>query len=150
MGKILGMDDEEPTLHKLGAKLALRYDQMLADSIEGIDPKLGFSGLRGIIESTFVQLTGRDFRQTRRALSKGIDFSDAEIARFIGTFLDEMASVPTVLTEGTVSPTHPGVTWVDLDRYCRLQAGKSLRETVASVVAARRRATAGRRATSAA
>lgn len=150
MGKILGMDDEEPALHKLGAKLALRYDQMLADSIEGIDPKLDFSGLRGIVESTFVQLTGRDFRQTRRALSKGMDFSDAEIARFVGAFLDEHSSVPTVLTEGGVSPKHPGVTWVDLDWYCRLQAGKSLRETVASVVAARRRATASRRSTSAA
>jgi hypothetical protein len=150
MGKILGMDNEDEALHKLGAKLALRYDQMLADSIEGIDPKLDFSGLRGIVESTFVQLTGRDFRQTRRALSKGMDFSDAEIARFVGAFLDEHSSVPTVLTEGGVSPKHPGVTWVDLDRYCRLQAGKSLRETVASVVAARRRATASRRSTSAA
>ena len=150
MGKIRGMNQEDPALHKLGAKLALRYDQMLSDSIEGIDPKLDFSGLRGIVESTFVKLTGRDFRQTRRALSKGMDFSDAEIARFIGAFLDEHASVPTVLTEGGVSPKHPGVTWVDLDRYCRLQAGKSLRETVASVVAARRRAAAARRSTSAA
>ena len=139
MGKILGIDPNDPELYKIGAKLAVRYDRMLSDSIDGIAPTLDFSGLRGIVESTFVRLTGKDFRQTRHALRKGMDFSDGEVQCLIGDFIDERSSVPTVLTDGCVSSKHPGVTWVDLDRYCRLQASKSLRETVATVVASRRR-----------
>ena len=139
MGQILGIGKDEPELLQLGAKLAMRYDRMLAESIADVDPKLGFSGLRGIAESAFVQLTGKDFRQTRHALRKGIDFSEAETAQIVGDFLDEHATVPTVLTGGGISSKHPGVTWVDLDRYCRLETSRSLRETVATVVAARRR-----------